>query len=63
MENLDIKSEDGSRLCLSKHEDDLWLSIWLFRGHASIPITLHEAAKLRDALNIFLENADDHEQI
>ena len=61
--NLDIKSEDGSRLCLSKHEDDLWLSIWLFRGHASIPITLHEATKLRDALNIFLENADDYEQI
>ena len=61
MENLDIKSEDGSRLCLSKHEDDLWLSIWLFRGHASIPISSKDAAKLRDALNIFLENADDHE--
>jgi len=59
--NLDIKSEDGSRLCLSKHEDDLWLSIWLFRGHASIPITLKEAAELRDALNIFLGDADDYE--
>jgi hypothetical protein len=56
--NLDLKTKDGDRVCLSNHDDGLWLSVWLFRGHASVPITLKDAAMLRDALNVFLEDAD-----
>lgn len=59
--NLDIKTKDGDRVCLSQHEDGLWLSIWLFRGHSSVPISFDDATELRDALNIFLEDADDYE--
>jgi len=59
--SLDIKTKDGDRICLSHHEDGLWLSIWLFRGHVSLPISLDDATELRDVLNIFLEDADDYE--
>jgi hypothetical protein len=56
--NLDLKTKDGDRVCLSNHEDGLWLSVWLFRGHASVPITLKDATMLRNALNFFLGETD-----
>jgi len=53
--DVQIETTDYEKLCISDYEQDIWISIWHMKAHASIHFNKEQATQLRDELNKYLE--------
>ena len=53
--DIQIKTADYEKLCISDYEQDIWISIWHMKAHASIHLNKEQVTQLRDELNKYLE--------
>jgi hypothetical protein len=53
--DVQIKTADYEKLCISDYEQDIWISIWHMKAHAAIHLNKEQVTQLRDELNKYLE--------
>jgi len=53
--DVQIKTADYEKLCISDDEQDIWISIWHMKAHAGIALNKEQVTQRRDELNKYLE--------